>query len=113
MIKRTKCDECEGKITEKGVPYEIYGIKVGDFKAEVCEKCGEICFSEEESRKITEKTKKMGLWGLEAKTKIGQVGDALDVRFSKALERFLKLKKGKEVYLRPQGKDKVLLELAS
>ncbi len=113
MNKRTKCEECEGKIVEKVVPYEIYGVKVGDFKAEVCQKCGEICFSEEESRKITEKTKEMGLWGLEAKTKIGKVGDALNIRFSKSLERFLNLKKGKEVFVRPKGKGQIIIEVAS
>jgi len=111
MNKRTKCDECGGKINIKKVPYTMYGIKMGDFNAEVCQKCGEVCFSEEESRKITEKTKKMGLWGLGVKTRIGKVGDALDVRFSKALEKFLNLKKGKEVFISPKGKKQVLIEL--
>jgi len=111
MNERTKCEECGGSIVIKKVPYKIYGVNVGEFKAEVCQKCDEVCFSEEESRKITEKTKKMGLWGLETKTKIGKVGDALDVRFSKSLEKFLNLEKGKEVFIRPKGKKQVLIEL--
>lgn len=111
MTKRIKCEECGGDIVQKKVPYSVYDIKVGDFEAEVCKKCGEVCFSEEESRKITNKTKEMGLWGLEFKTKIGKVGDALDVRFSKKLERLLQLKKGREVFVRPESKDKILIEI--
>lgn len=113
MNKRTKCDECGGEITIKKVPYEVYGIKVGDYTAEQCQKCGEICFSEEESKKITQKTKQMNLWGLESKTKIGKVGDALDVRISKKLENFLKLRKGEEVFVKPEGRDKILIELCA
>jgi len=113
MSKRIKCEECGGKILIKKVPYSIYEIKVGDYTAEQCQKCGEICFSEEESKKITQKTKQMNLWGLESKTKIGKVGDALDVRISKKLESFLKLKKGEEVFVRPQGKYKILIELVT
>lgn len=111
MNKRTKCDECGGEIMIKKVPYSIYGIKVGDYTAEQCQKCGEVCFSEEESKKITQKTKQMNLWGLESKTKIGKVGDALDVRISKKLENFLKLRKGEEVFVKPEGRDKILIEL--
>ena len=110
MIKRKKCEECGGNIIIKKVPYSIYEVEVGKFMAEVCQKCGEICFNEEESKKITKKTKEMGLFSLETKTKIGQVGDALDVRFSKKLEKVLNLKKGKEVLVRPESKNKISIE---
>lgn len=107
---RKKCDECNGKITHKKVPYELYGIKLGDFPAEVCGKCGEICFSEEVSRKMTQVAKKKGLWGLETKTTIGKVGDALDVRFSKRLVDFFNLRKGGEVLLYPEDRNKIAVE---
>lgn len=113
MIKRTECDECGGKIAIKKVPYSVYDTRIGDFTAEVCQKCGEICFSEEESRKITAKTKELGLWGLESRTKIGKVGDALDIRLSRKIERFMKLKKGREVSVRPEGKNKILIEVVA
>src|SRR3989338_8817777 len=111
MDKRTKCEECGGRILSKKVPYNIYDIKVGDFMAEVCEKCGEICLSEGESKKITLKTKDMGLWGLESKTRRGKGGDALNVRFAKKSEKRMNLKKGEEVYIRPEGKNKILIEI--
>ena len=113
MTERMKCEECGGKIIVKTVPYSIYETKVGNFTAEVCQKCGEVCFSEEESKKITQKTKEMGLWGLETKTKIGKVGDALDVRFSKKIEQVMHLQKGDEVFVRPEGKNKIMIEVVS
>ena len=113
MTERTKCEECGGRILIKKVPYAIYDIKIGDFSAEVCQKCSEVCFSEEESRKITAKTKEIGLWGLESKTKIGKVADALDIRLSRKLEKFMKLKKGREVFVRPEGKNKIMVEITS
>jgi YgiT-type zinc finger domain-containing protein len=107
---RKKCDECGGKIVQKDVPYEIYGVLLGQFPAEVCQSCGEIIFTEETSRKMTALAKEKGLWGLEAKTTIGKVGDALDVRFPKRIVEFLDLKKGKEVWIHPEKK-RIIIEL--
>ena len=105
-----KCYICEkGELVNKKVPYALYGIKVGEFPAEVCTKCNEVFFDEETSRKITARTKEMGLWGLSAKTKLGQSGSTLDIRLSKKLIDFLGLKKGKEVTLYPEGKNKLVV----
>ena len=90
---RVKCDECGGKIIKKKIDYSIFGVSLGKFPAEVCEKCGEICFDENTSRKMTKIAKEKGLWNLETKTKVGKVGDTLDVRFNKRLIEFLNLKK--------------------
>lgn len=109
-MNRIKCEECGGKILHKKVPYELYGNKLGDFPAEVCGKCGEVCFSEEVSREMTQLAKQKGLWGLEIKTTIGKVGDALDIRFSKRLTDFFKLKKGEEVLIYPEARNKVVVE---
>lgn len=108
---RIKCDECGGKIVKKKVDYAIFGINLGKFPAEVCTKCGETCFAEETSRKMTKIAKERGLWNLETKTKIGKVGDTLDVRFNKKLIEFLNLKKGEEVTIYPENKKKVIIEI--
>ena len=108
---RAKCDECGGKIIKKKVDYSIFGVSLGKFPAEVCAKCGETCFDEDISRKMTEIAKEKGLWNLETKTKIGKVGDALDVRFGKRLIEFLKLKKGEEVTIYPKSKNKIVIEV--
>lgn len=109
-MDRKRCDECGGKLLLKKVPYEIYGVKLGDYSAEVCQKCGEIIFTEDTSRVMTSKAKEMGLFGLETRTKIGQVGDSLDVRIPKRMAEFLNLTKGKEVWLHPD-KNRIIIEL--
>ena len=69
---RTKCDECGGKIIKKKIEYCIFGVSLGKFTADVCEKCGETCFDENTSRKMTQIAKEKGLWNLETKTKVGK-----------------------------------------
>lgn len=111
-MKRTKCEECGGKIIHKKVDYSLHGVTLGKFPAEVCSKCGEVCFEEEVSKKMTKIAKKKGLWGLETRTKIGRVGDTLDVRFSKRLINFFKLRKGNEVTIYPENKRTIIVKLA-
>ena len=109
-MARKTCDECNGKIMVKSVPYALYGVKLGDYLAEVCQHCGEVVFTEETSRKMTAKAKALGLFGLEAKTKIGKVGDSLDVRIPKKIAEFLKIDKGNEVRMHPE-KNRLIIEL--
>ena len=107
-----KCYICEkGNLTKKKVDYRLYGIDIGKFNAEVCDKCGEIFFDENTSKKMTEAAKKKGLWGLQTKTKIGQAGTTLDVRLPKKIIEFLNLKKGKEVEIYPEGKNKLVISI--
>jgi len=109
---KEKCYICEGGIlSRKKVDYRLYGIDIGKFAAEVCDKCGEIFFNEETSKKMTEIAKKKGLWGLQTKTKIGQAGTTLDVRLPKRIIEFLNLKKGKEVEIYPEGKNKLVISI--
>lgn len=110
-MKRIKCEECGGKIIRKSVKYSIYGVEIGKFPAEVCIKCKETCFSEETSREITKRTKKLELWGLESKTKLGMAGSTLDIRLSKNLINFFKLKKGEEVTIYPENKHRLVVDI--
>ena len=111
--KMNKCYMCEkGNLVKKKVEYKVFGSDVGKFDAEVCTKCGETFFDEEVSRQITQKTKELGLWGIESKTKIGAVGSALDIRLNKKLVNFLGLKKGKEVTIYPESKKSLRIEIA-
>ncbi len=113
-MKKTKCYVCEkGNLVKKKVAYVVFGTEVGKFDAEVCTECGETFFDEAVSRKITQKTKEMGLWGLESKTKIGAVGSALDIRLSKKIVDFLRLKKGEEVLVYPESKSSIRVDVVS
>ncbi|MBU0980373.1 MAG: YgiT-type zinc finger protein, partial [Nanoarchaeota archaeon] len=94
----TKCYICGTGTMKKGkVPYKLYGEYLGDYEAEKCGKCGEIFYSEETSRKMTEAAKKKGLWGLNVESKIGQSGTTLDVRLPKKIIDFMNIKKGEPV----------------
>lgn len=109
---KMKCYICEkGELKRKTVPYKLYGELIGNFPAEVCGECGEVFFDEETSKQITEATKAKGLWGMGSRTKIGQAGTTLDIRLPKKIIEFLKLKKGEEVSIYPESKNRLVIEV--
>lgn len=105
-----KCVECEGKILKKKVPFLMYGVKLGNFEAEVCTKCGDEVFDEKVSDKIDVIAKEKGLWGLGAKTHIAKYGNSLVVRIPKKIATFMHLREGKEAYIHPGDKNKIVIE---
>ncbi len=105
------CYVCEkGELEKKKVEVKAYGVVIGKFEGEVCAKCGETFFSEQVSDKIDELAKKKGLWGLEAKTKIGQVGNSIDVKINKKIAEFAGFKKGLEVRVYPESTNRIVIE---
>tara|TARA_Y100000310_G_C20467962_1_gene708585 strand:- start:271 stop:600 length:330 start_codon:yes stop_codon:yes gene_type:complete len=107
-----KCYECEkGNLMKKEVEYKKYGISIGTYPAEVCQKCNEVFFDSKAVSKIEAKVKKMGLWGLRTKTKIGTSGNALDVRLGKDLTDFYNLRKGQNVEIEPINKNRFEVNL--
>ncbi len=110
-MMREECDECGGKLKKKSVDFKLYGVSLGLFPARVCVKCNEECFDEKTSDAIDEKAKEMGLWGLSATSKVGIAGDSFIIRVNKRLAQFLDLKKGEEVTLRPENKNKIIIEV--
>lgn len=94
---------------KKEVEYSIYCITLGKFPALVCEHCNDTLFSEETSKKITHLEKQKNLWGLKAKTKIGQAGNTLDIRLPKKIIDFTKIKKGTEVPISPESQNKIVI----
>ena len=111
MKEEDKCWECGGRMIDKKADYSLYGISLGKFPARVCNKCNETYFSEGISREITKIAKERGLWGLGYKTKIGQAGSTLDIRLNKTLINFLGLKKGEEVTVYPESKNKLVVTI--
>ncbi len=89
----TKCYECgKGNLENRSVEYKQYGIKIGKYPAEVCNKCGEVFFNESAVAKIEEKMKSMNLWGLRKKVKVGTSGNSLDIKLYKSLVQFFNIK---------------------
>jgi len=105
-----KCPVCEGNMRKGKEPYFFGDIKLGEFEAEKCSKCGEIFFSEKASDKIDEKAKELGLWGLGKEGKLGYSGNSIIVRIPKRIAEFLEFKEGKTVYIHPEGKNKLVVE---
>ncbi|MEK6964567.1 MAG: hypothetical protein AABX70_09205 [Nanoarchaeota archaeon] len=103
------CEECGGKTVKKQVPYKHLGVDLGRFEAKVCTKCDETVFSMKEATRIEKEAKKKGIWGLYSRTKVGVSGNSLDIRIDKKIAEFLKLKKGTEVTVQPEGKDKLAI----
>ncbi len=109
-VRIMKCYICEkGNLVKKRIDYRAYGIKLGDYPAEVCDKCGETFFDEETSKKINDTAKKHGLFGLEAKSKIGQAGSTLDIRLPKKIIEFMELEKGREITIMPEDKNRLVI----
>ena len=108
-MKRKICEECRGKIIHKIVDYILLGENLGKFPAEVCTKCGEQVFDEEVSEKIDIIAKQKGLWGLQAKTRVGKIGNSFNVLINSKIAKFLELKKGEEVVVYPESKNKLVI----
>ena len=102
---------CDGKLNKKTVSYEIYGKDIGKFPALVCNSCGEQWFDEETSKKIQEKEKKLGLFGLSKETKISYSGNSLIIKIPKELAKFMNLKKETEVIIYPEDKNKLAISV--
>lgn len=110
-MKRIKCEECNGKIIRKKVPFKLYGIELGVFPAEICSKCNEEVYDEETLDKIDKIAKQKGLWGLESRTKVGEVGNSLDIRITKKIADFIGLKKGEDVLIHPENKKRIVIDI--
>ena len=106
------CPICNGKLKKVKADYEYYDIYIGKFDAEKCLECGEIFFTENASDKIDRIAKEKGLWGLERRSKISYSGNSLIVRIPKDIAEFLDLKNGKEIQIHPEGKKKLVVEIA-
>ena len=106
-----KCALCEGKLKEKKIDYKIYGESIGEFSALVCSSCGEKWFNEETAKKIEEKEKKLGLFGLSRETKISYSGNSLIIRIPKELAKFMNLKKETNIIIYPEDKNKLSISI--
>lgn len=102
-----KCIFCKGETKKEEVEDKEFGISLGKFPAEVCAKCGETFFDAGTARKIQEKSKALGLFGLSKKTKVAKVGNSLAVRIPKAIAEFTNLRKDEVVIVQPSGRHSI------
>lgn len=89
----------------------MFGFELGTYPAGICEACGENFIDLEDFEKIEARAKKLGLWGLAKKVSIAKSGNSLVVRIPAQLARFLHLKGGEDALVRPEGREKIVVEL--
>ncbi len=105
-----QCPVCSEGELKKGMITEImFGINLGKFQAEICNKCDESFTDENTTHLIELAAKKKGIWGLGVKTKLAKTGNSLAVRIPKNIVQYLKLKEGKELFIHPQ-ENKLVIE---
>jgi len=107
-----KCVMCnKGEFKQKMIEYNEFGVSLGKYKANVCVKCGESFFDSETARKIQEKSKSLGLFGLAKRTRVAKVGNSLAIRIPKEIAEFVKLKKEEEVRIIPRNQNEIIIGL--
>ncbi len=75
MSGRVRCLVCgKGFLEPAKVEEKMYGISLGTFEGEVCEKCGETFLKDDEMDRAETRARELGLYGLEGKVKIGKPG---------------------------------------
>lgn len=109
----SRCPVCgKGTLRPGTVHEEMFGVDLGKYPGEVCDRCGESFLSSESMHKVEQKAKELGLWGLASKVKIARSGNSLVVRIPSSLARYLKMKSGQEVLVSPEKANRLVLELA-
>ena len=105
-----KCPICEkGILKKQKIKEHMFGVYLGEFSADVCNKCGESFTDSNTTKEIQEVAKKKGIWGLSAVTKITKTGNSLAVRIPKKIVDYLRLADNEEVYVHPE-QDKFVVE---
>ena len=103
---------CEkGKLVKRKVRYDYSGIDLGEYNAEVCDKCGEQYYDEKATELIEKKAKQLGIWGLKERTVVHKTGGSSSLIIKKKLADFIGLEKNKEVIIYPEGKKKLTIEV--
>lgn len=112
MAIEMKCPICEkGSLRNGEVEEEMFGVALGKFPAEICDKCSESFLDEEAMKKIEHRAKELGIWGLAEKLKVVKSGNSLVVRIPAKLARFLDLHADDEILFYPEGKKKAVFEI--
>lgn len=108
-----RCPDCgKGFLHPAKVHEEMFGVDLGEYDGEVCDRCGESFLSRKSMDQLETRAKALGLWGLATKVKVVRSGNSLVVRIPSPLARYLKLRKGQEVVVAPDKERRIVLELA-
>ncbi|MFO7618267.1 MAG: AbrB/MazE/SpoVT family DNA-binding domain-containing protein [Thermoplasmata archaeon] len=108
-----KCPICgRSALKEAKVEEEMFGVGLGQYDAEVCQKCGESFLDQSEMERMEARAKELGVWGLGKRIKVVKSGNSLSVRIPAQIAEYLDLTEGKSVFLYPDGKDRIVVEVS-
>ena len=103
---------CNKGVLKKGKFHEeMFGVSLGEYDAEICDKCGEAFFTMAVMGEMEAKAKELGVWGLAKNLKVVKSGNSLSVRIPAKVAKYLNIKEGENVVLYPQGKNKFVVEI--
>ncbi len=106
------CPVCgKGKLRRGEIKEEMFGVDLGTYSADVCSACGESFIDADAMRRVEARAKELGLWGLAKKVKIAKSGNSLVVRIPSELVKFLRLKGGEDALVRPEGHERIVVEI--
>ena len=110
MLK--KCPICgKGSLIRKKVNEVMFGVNLGEFSEWVCDHCGESFTDEKTTQTIVNRAKQRGIWGLGKKVKVVRSGNSLVIRIPKEIVDFMGLKKDQELFIHPEGRSKITVEI--
>ncbi|MFH1399440.1 MAG: AbrB/MazE/SpoVT family DNA-binding domain-containing protein [Candidatus Woesearchaeota archaeon] len=104
-----KCPICKGNLIKSKTKEYYFGEYMGEYPAEVCDKCGETFLDSKAMQKIESKAKAKGIWGLGFSTKITKTGNSLAIRIPKKIAKYLTIREGTSVYIHPE-KDRLVID---
>ncbi len=107
-----KCPVCKkGTLRKEEIEETMFGVSLGTFQAEICDRCGESFVDEDTMLEIEAEAKRRGIWGLGQKITIGKSGNSLVVRIPARLARFMGIEAGNEALIHPEGEKKLIVEI--
>lgn len=89
----------------------MFGVSLGSFPAEQCGSCSEAFLDEDAMAELEKRAKAAGVWGLGKKAKVVKSGNSLVIRIPADLARHLKLRAGSEVFVHPEGEDRIVVDV--
>lgn len=108
----TKCPSCgKGALRKAKVRERMFGVDLGEFPGEKCGSCGETFLDEAAVTDLERRAKDAGIWGLGKKAKVVKSGNSLVIRIPAELARHLKLRAGTEVFVHPEGEDRIVVDV--
>lgn len=106
-----RCPVCqEADLKPARVRERLFGVELGEFDGEECPACGETFLDEEAMAAIERKAREAGVWGLGKTLKVARSGNSLVIRIPADMARYLHLEAGTEVYVHPEGDDRLVME---